>query len=103
MNKTLQQLPAGPVVTWSKGLEITAKMQISNMPETLIAQAQGVIPTGYLVVDKSIEDYMTLNTYLRYPKGNFYVRITDIGIVEAGDRFFDDRQFAVEVVQTLPR
>lgn len=103
MNKTTQQGPAGPVVSWSEGAEITAKMQISNMLDVQIAQAQGVVPTGYLVVDTSIEQFLTLNTYLRYKKGGFYVRIVDIGIVEAGERFFDDRQFSVEVVQTLPR
>lgn len=104
MNRTTQPAPGGGItVTWSEGAKITAKMQISNMPETLIAQAQGVVATGYLVVDTSLEKYLTLNTYLKYPKGKYYVRITDIGIVEAGERFFNDRQFAIEQVQRLPQ
>lgn len=103
MNKSTQSGPAGPVVTWSEGAEIEAKLSISNMQDVLIAQAQGVIPTGYLVADKKFEKYITLDTYLKYPKGNFYVRIADTGIVEAGEGVFNERQFAVEVVKALPR
>lgn len=103
MNKQTQTGPAGPVVTWSEGAQITAKMQISNMLDVQIAQAQGVLPTGFLVVDKQYEPYITLNTYLKWPKSGVYIRVADVGVIEAGEGIFNERQYAVEVVTVLPR
>ena len=102
MVKTPQPGPAGNIITWSEGEEITAKFQVSNMLKVQIAQAQGVKPTGYLVVNMSIADKIGLDTYLRYPKGGYYARVADNGVVEAGSGMFGERQFAVEIVQHFP-
>lgn len=104
MNKTTQPHPAGGVaVTWSEGAQITAKMQISNMLDIQIAMAQGVQPTGFLVVDKQYEPYITLNTYLKWPKSGVYIRVADAGVIEAGEGVFNERQYAVELVTILPK
>jgi len=103
MNKLIQQGPAGPVITWSEGIEITAKLQLSNMMDVLLAQAQGVIPTGYLVVDRELEKFLTINTYLWWPRGDMYVRIADSGVVEAGEGNYKERQYSVESMYNLPR
>lgn len=103
MNKNIQQGPAGPVVTWSEGLEITGKLQLSNMESTLIAQASGVRANGKLSVDRSLEKYITLDTYLKNPRDNSYVRVADVGIIEAGEAEHGTRIYSVEGVTTLPR
>lgn len=108
MNKTTQQGPAGPVVTWSEGAAIEGKLSISNMQEVLIAQAQGVRPTGYLVVNVDPSGKPTypieLNTYLKYPRGGFYIRVADNGVIEAGEGApFQERQYTVEAMEVLPR
>lgn len=103
MNKSIKQGPAGPVVTWSEGLEITGVLQISNMQDTLIAQAQGVRANGTLSVDRALENYITLDTYLRNPSDKYYVRVADTGIVEAGTPIFNTRQYSVEGATVLPR
>lgn len=107
MNKTTQQGPAGPVVTWSEGAAIEAKLTISNMQDVLIAMAQGVRASGYLVVDvdKSGKPIfpIEMNTYLKYPRGGFYIRVADNGIIEAGEGQFKERQYSVEALEVLPR
>lgn len=108
MNKTVQTGPAGPVVSWSPGAEIEAKLSISNMNEVLIAMAQGVRASGYLVVDvdKSGKPKVPIemNSYLKFPKGGFYIRVADSGVVEAGEGApFQERQYTVEAMETLPK
>lgn len=103
MDKRTQTGPSGTVITWAEGATITAKMQLSNMLNVQIAQAQGVKPTGYLVVTKSFEKLIALNTYLKYPKGNVFLRVADNGIVEAGDGLFQERQYAIEAIAVLPK
>lgn len=103
MDKRTQTIAGQTIITWEEGARITAKLQISNMQSTLIAQAQGVIPTGYIVVGKEYEKYITMNTYLKNPKDGKYVRVADTGVVEAGEGIYQERQFAVEVVTALPR
>ena len=102
-----QQSPAGTVVTWSEGESVRAKVQLSNMRDTLVAQAQGVKPTGYLVVkvdDAGNPIYpIVLDSYLRFPRGGVYVRVADHGVIEAGAGIYKERQFAVEAVEVLPR
>lgn len=108
MNKQTQTGPAGITVTWSEGATIEAKLSISNMTEILLAQAQGVRASGYLVVDvdKSGKPKypIEINTYLKFPKGGFYVRVADSGVIEAGEGApFQERQYSVEAMETLPR
>lgn len=103
MNRNTQIGPGGLVVTWSEGAEITGTLQLSNMQDTLIAQAQGVRANGTLSIDRSLEKYITLDTYLKNPRDGGYVRVADTGIVEAGTPIFDTRQYSVEGVTALPR
>lgn len=104
MRRLDQQSPTGGiVVSWFDGETITGKLQISNMLNVQIAQAQGVRSTGFLAVKNDIAKKITLDTYLRFPKGGYYVRVADAGVVEAGDGVYQERQYSVEVVAELPR
>ena len=103
MVRHTQPSPAGVVATWTEGEAIVAKLQISNMLNVQIAQAQGVKPTGYLVIDEAKAGNIGLNTYLRFPKAEAYVCVADNGVVEAGAGIFKERQYAVEAVEALPK
>lgn len=108
MDKKTQQGPAGPVVTWSRGLPFEAKIQFDNSTEMQIAMAQGVKVSGYLSVDVDKNGKpkvpIDVNTYIEFPKLNIYARTVDTGIVEAGeDAPFQERQYGVEAMTSLPR
>lgn len=108
MDKKTQQGPAGPVVTWSRGAAFEGKMQFDNSIEVLQAQAQGVKVTGYLTVDVDKKGKpivpLDVNSYVEFPKMDAYARISEPGIIEAGeDPPFQEMQFSVERIAVLPR
>lgn len=104
MDRHTQTIAGQTIVNWSEGASITAKLQISNMQSTLVAVAQGVVQTGYLVIGKQYEKYITMNTYLKHPKSGRYIRVADDGVIEAGEGApFQEKQYSVESVVALPR
>lgn len=104
MDRHTQPSPGGGVaVTWTEGVPITGILQLSNMESTRIAQAQGVRENGTLSVDRSLEQYITLDTYLKNPRDGGYVRVADTGVIEAGEPILNTRQYRVEGVTVLPR
>lgn len=103
MKQVTQSGPAGPVISWFDGEEITGMVQLPSSLETQIAQAQGVKATGNLALDVEIAQKVKFNDYLRAPKRGRYIRIADDGNIESGEGVFKTKQYTVEAVQTLPR
>lgn len=109
MDRHTQIIQGQPIATWSQGAEIEGSVSISNMETVRLAEAQGVRATGTLMLDLDAHGrdkypQVTINTYLEYPNGNTYLRVADIGVVEAGEGAgpINKRQFAVEVAAVLP-
>lgn len=109
MDRMSQTIAGQPIVTWANGATIYGELSISNMANVRLAEAQGVRATGTLLLDldnNGRDKYpVTINTYLYYPKGGHYIRVADMGVVEAGAGagVLNKRQFSVEGVTVLPR
>lgn len=107
-----QSGPSGMTRLWLAGAEVNISTSISNMMDVKIAQASGVIPTGYITPHKNlIQKYKIGNgTYFmvgikrteRDYDADYFIHVVDKGIDEP-ETFFDVRQLAVEVVHTLPQ
>lgn len=109
MNKKVQSHPTGGTsIVWSRGVAFRAKLQLDNSVSMQVAQAQGVKISGYLAleVNKITGNPIipiSINDYIEFEKVKLYVRVVDTGVIESGIGIFNERQYSVEAVATLPR
>lgn len=104
MNKSVVNLPIGPVITWSEGAEVMLAPAFDNSMRAREAMANGAVLNGTIAVPLEYKGLIVFDTYLKWVSQNIFVRIGDYGVQTPS--FASDEmqmiQFGAERVSLLP-